>query len=43
MYVSFNINTRLIINKKDTLTSINDKKRSIRKYTLTSINDKKDK
>ena len=32
-----------MINKKYTLTSINDKKRSIKKYTLTSINDKKDK
>ena len=32
-----------MINRKYTLTSINDKKRSIKKYTLTSINDKKDK
>ena len=42
MYIFFNINTRLMINKKYTLTSINDKKVN-KKYTLASINDKKDK
>ena len=29
------------VNKKYTLTSINDKKKVNKKYTLTSINDKK--
>ena len=42
MYIFLNINTRLMINKKYTLTSINDKKVN-KKYTLASINDKKDK
>ena len=44
MYIFFNTNTELMIkeiNKKYTLTCINDKKIN-KKYTLTCINDKKD-